>query len=62
MGKLYRVLKNSQLVELGINVGDICTLSKPIDDDVAWFHNDKWLDNGVWCLGFTDVEEILEEG
>ena len=61
MSKLYRVLKCSELAKLGINIGDVCTLHKSIDDDVAWFHNEKWLDNGVWCLCFTDVEEIVEE-
>ena len=61
MSKSYRVLKGSELVKLGINIGDVCTLHKPIDDDVAWFYNAEWLDNGVWCLSYEDVEEIVEE-
>ena len=60
MSKLYKVICNAAAVECGVKIGDICSLSKEINGNVAWFHNDSWDDDGVWCLGWNDVEEIIE--
>lgn len=47
-------------------VGDICYLSDHehfvIGDGLAWFYNENWYDDGVWCLRWYDVEEINEVG
>ena len=60
MSKLYKVICNAAAVECGVKIGDICSLLKEIDGDVAWFHNDSWDDDGTWCLSYTVVEELAE--
>ena len=62
MSKLYRVMNNENVEEYGVCVGDICTLLEYDKlHETAWFRSDKWLDDGVWCLSLTQVEEIIEE-
>lgn len=61
MSKLYRVIDNEDVEELGVNIGDICTLDDHESHGTAWFHNDDWLHDGTWCLSLTQVEEVLEE-
>lgn len=61
MSKLYRVISNVSVEDHGVRVGDICTLLGPYSHGVAWFHNESWDDNGIWCLTLTQVEEHLEE-
>ena len=61
MSKLYRVINNEHLEQYLVNVGDVCELQEYDSEATAWFHNDKWLDDGVWCLMLARVEEILEE-
>ena len=60
MSKLYRVVSNESVEEYGVKVGDICTLSEPDSHGVAWFHNESWDDDGIWCLGWSMVEELTE--
>lgn len=63
--KKYRVIDNSSARDYGVMVGDICYLSdhEPLGMGVrsAWFYNEKWYDDGVWLLKWSDVEEINEE-
>ena len=61
MSKLYRVIDNEDVEEYGVKVGNICTLVEDGSGGTAWFHNEGWLKDGVWCLVLTQVEEILEE-
>ena len=62
--KKYRVLDNSCTRGCGVMVGDICCVSDQepfgIPYGVAWFYNENWDDDGVWCLKWSDVEEINE--
>lgn len=61
MSKLYRVVDNEDLEDYGVQVGDICTHYEDDSVGTAWFHNDEWLDDGIWCLMLTRVEEIVKE-
>ena len=59
--KLYRVIYTDvQLESLGVSVGDICTLKESNSGGTAWFHNEAWDDDGIWCLGWSRVEELTE--
>ena len=60
MSKLYRVVDNEDVEDYGVKVGNICTLVEDGSGGTAWFHNDTWLYDGVWCLTWAQVEEILE--
>ena len=60
MGKLYRVVSNESVEKYGVKVGDICTLSEHGSHATAWFHNEAWDDDGIWCLGWSMVEELAE--
>ena len=60
MEKFYRVVNNESVEEYGVKVGDTCTLSEPDSHGRAWFHNESWDDDGIWCLNLTLVEEITE--
>ena len=35
-------------------------ISNDYEDGSAWFYNDKWDDNGIWCLDWSMVEELTE--
>lgn len=63
--KKYRVINNGFTRVFGVMVGDICYLSdhKPFEtgDWSAWFYNENWYDDGIWCLKWSDVEEINGE-
>ena len=65
--KKYRVLDNSCTRCHGVRVGDICYLSdhEPFgtNDWSAWFYNENWDDDCVWCLKRFDVcnKLIIEE-
>ena len=59
MSKLYRVISTA-LEQYNVKVGDICSLLEEIDCIVAWFHNENWDDDGIWCLSYAMVEEVLE--
>ena len=62
MSKLYRVVFNDeQLDSYNISIGDICTLVKDDGDGTAWFKNTNWKDDGLHCLAWSEVEEVLEE-
>ena len=56
-GKLYRVIDNTDMEYYNVKVGDLCTL---VDNDKhgAWFKNDSWEGDGVWCLSWDMVEEV----
>lgn len=62
--KKYRVIDNRSTKGLGVRVGDICCVSnhKPMitNDGSDWFYNENWDEDGVWCLKWSDVEEIDE--
>ena len=62
--KKYRVIDNTCAICCGVRIGDICYLSdnKPLEagDWSDWFYNENWDDDGVWCLRWSDVEEINE--
>lgn len=62
--KKYRVLDNSSTRCHGVRVGDICYLSdhEPfgIPYGLAWFYNENWNNDGIWCLKWSYVEEINE--
>lgn len=60
MSKLYRVIDNTSVEQYNVKVGDYCTLVNPDDCDeyCAWFKNDNWVEDGVWCLLQTMVEEV----
>ena len=60
MSKLYRVLNNEDVEGYGVKVGDICTLSEHNSHGTAWFHNEAWDDDGIWCLEWSVVEELTE--
>lgn len=61
MSNLYRVINNEHIEQYLVKVGDVCELHEYDSEATAWFHNEDWLDDGVWCLMLTKVEEILEE-
>lgn len=60
--KKYLVIDNRSTRGFGVMVGNICYLSdhEPfgIPYGVAWFYNENWDDDGIWCLKWSDVEEI----
>lgn len=62
--KKYRVIDNISTRGCGVMVGDICYLSdhKPfgIPYGLAWFYNENWDNDGIWCLKWSYVEEINE--
>jgi hypothetical protein len=60
VGKLYRVVSNESVEKYGVKVGDICTLLEPVAHGVAWFYNESWDDDGIWCFALTKLEEITE--
>ena len=60
MGKLYRVVSNESVEEYGVKVGDICTIKEYDSGGTAWFHNESWDSDGIWCLGLTMVEALTE--
>lgn len=45
-------------------IGDICCVSyhepSVTPDGFAWFYNKNWASHGIWCLRWSDVEEINE--
>lgn len=62
MSKLYRVVFNDESLDsYNISIGDICTLVKDDEDGTAWFKNSNWKDDGILCLNWEEVEEVLEE-
>ena len=60
MGKLYRVVSNESVEKYCVKVGDICTLVEPVTHGVAWFYNESWDDDGIWCFALTKLEELAE--
>lgn len=58
MSKLYRVIDNTSVERYNVKVGDYCTLVEDYDAYCAWFKNDNWVEDGVWCLLQTMVEEV----
>ena len=57
--KNEQALKNIN-EKYGVKVGDIYTLSEPVTHGVAWFYNESWDDDGIWCFVLTKLEEITE--
>ena len=60
MEKFYRVVSNEIVEGYGVKVGDTCLLQNDDEDGSAWFYNDNWDDNGIWCLDWSMVEEFAE--
>ena len=60
MEKFYRVVSNESVEDYGVKVGDTCLLQSYDEDGSAWFYNESWDGDGIWCLNLTLVEEITE--
>ena len=60
MSKLYKVICNAAAVECGVKVGDICSLKHEDFFNIAWFYNENWDDDGIWCLEWSMVEGLAE--
>ena len=61
MSKLHRVINNEGVEIFNVRVGDICALETDDRDGTAWFKNSNWGDDGIWCLEWSMVEEVVEE-
>ena len=60
MSKLYRVINNKGVEIFNVRVGDTCLLQNDDEDESAWFYNESWDADGVWCLDWSMVEELAE--
>lgn len=58
-GVKYKVIKAYEDdSELNIKIGDICSFVGKDQSNCLWFHCETWLDDGIWCLDHSDVEEF----
>lgn len=58
-GVKYKVIKaDEDDSELNIKIGDICSFVRKDQLNCLWFHCETWVDDGIWCLDHSDVEEV----
>lgn len=58
-GVKYKVIEDYEDdPELNIKIGDICSFIGKDHLDNLWFYCKTWLDDGIWCLDSSDVEEV----